>query len=59
MICGFRIVLGTDGAGLLMKIADGNDGGAAEGFIEMHGAATDDEEGMLHALIGEELNDVV
>ena len=59
MVGRLRIVLGADGARLFMEIADGNDRGASQSFVEMHRAAADDKEGVLDALIGEKLYDVI
>ena len=59
MVGRLRIILGADGARLLMKITDGNDGGPSQSFVEMHCAAADDEEGVLDAIIGKKLYDVI
>jgi hypothetical protein len=42
-----------------MQITDGDDGGASQGFVQVHGPAADDEKSVLYALIGEKLNDVL
>ena len=58
MVRCFGIVLGGNSTGLFVKIADRNDRRSSQGFVEMHGAAADDQKGMLNALIGEKLYDV-
>ena len=57
---GFGVGLGAHGGGLLVRVADGGDalfGG--EGGVEVHGASAGDEEDVLDAVIGDELEDVV
>ena len=56
----FRIAFGTDGRGLLMRVAYGRDVFfSTQRLIEMHCAAAGDEEDVLDAEVGEELEDVI
>lgn len=60
VVGGLGVAFGADGAGLLVRITDGLDGGLrAERLVKVHGAAAGDEEDVLDALAGDELDDVV
>ena len=57
---GLGVAFGADGGGLLVRVADRAEAGlGSEGGVEMHGAAAGDEEDVLDAEVGDELEDVV
>ena len=60
VVGGLGVVLGGDGAGLLVRIADGLDVLALrQRSVEVHGAAAGHQEDVLDSLIGNEANDVI
>src|SRR5438270_3443388 len=60
MIGGFRVSLGTDGAGLLMRIAHGcNPSLHAERVIQVHGAAASHQKDVFDALFSDKPDYVV
>ena len=56
---GLGVALGAHGGGLLVRVADGRDSPCGERGVEVHGAAAGDEEDVLDALVGDEVEDVV
>src|SRR5579864_778348 len=60
MVRGLAVVLGGNGAGLLVRIADKlNFRAAGERIVEVHSTAAGHQENVFHALAGDEAHDII